>query len=99
MLSEWHGGFFFFFASTIVVMGLAVFFLVPETKGRTLEGMDEVFGSAYPDGLVTEMEHGAELEDYRIQRGVRNKGVVGGDDIPDVSTGNRGGLPEVTVEE
>lgn len=32
-------------------MGLFVFFLVPETKGRTLEGMDEVFGGAYGDAV------------------------------------------------
>jgi hypothetical protein len=68
MLSEWHGGFFFFFASCIVVMGATVYFLVPETKGRTLERMDEVFGTAYGD-LNT-------LELREVNEGVL--GVVGG---------------------
>jgi hypothetical protein len=53
MLANWHGGFFFFFAGCIVVMGGLVWWCVPETKGRTLEGMDGVFGSAY--GVVGEL--------------------------------------------
>lgn len=31
----------------MVVMGIFVFFLVPETKGQPLEKMDEIFGSPY----------------------------------------------------
>lgn len=42
-----QGFFFFFFGSCIVVMGGLIWGFVPETKGRTLEGMDQVFGSAY----------------------------------------------------
>jgi hypothetical protein len=64
MLSALHGGFFFFFATCITIMGILVFFLVPETKGRTLERMDEIFGTAYGD-LVN-----IELRDYRRERGL-----------------------------
>lgn len=39
--------FFFFFAASTIVSGTLVFFFLPETKGRTLEGMDEVFGTPY----------------------------------------------------
>ncbi|KAH8796158.1 general substrate transporter [Hyaloscypha sp. PMI_1271] len=67
MLTEWKGGFFFFFASCLVVMGSLVFWLVPETKGKTLERMDDVFGSAYGD--VVEVE----LGNYR--REGREKGI------------------------
>jgi hypothetical protein len=63
-----HGGFFFFFAACITIMLIFVYFLVPETKGRTLEGMDEVFGTAYGDlGDV-------ELRNYRRERGILGAG-------------------------
>ncbi|PQE03237.1 Quinate permease protein [Rutstroemia sp. NJR-2017a BBW] len=35
MLSSLKGGFFFFFAACITLMGIGVYFFVPETKGRT----------------------------------------------------------------
>jgi hypothetical protein len=41
-------GMFFMFASFDVLMGIYVYFIVPETKGLSLEKMDELFG-------VTEM--------------------------------------------
>lgn len=69
MISALHGGFFFFFAACITVMGVLVFFLVPETKGRTLERMDEVFGTAYGD-----LGH-LELRDYRRERGMMSAGA------------------------
>ncbi|KAG2172225.1 hypothetical protein INT43_004766 [Umbelopsis isabellina] len=37
-------GTYFLFGSFAVVMGLFVYFLLPETRGRSLEQMDEVFG-------------------------------------------------------
>lgn len=46
-----------------------MFWLVPETKGKTLERMDDVFGSAYGD--VVEVE----LGNYR--REGREKGIFG----------------------
>ncbi|KAF8449914.1 hypothetical protein BGX38DRAFT_516466 [Terfezia claveryi] len=39
-----HGGMFFFFAICMLVTVGWVFLFVPETKGRTLESMDELFG-------------------------------------------------------
>ena len=54
-------------------MGCAVFFWVPETKGKTLERMDDVFGSAYGD--VVEVE----LGNYRWvgrEKGLFVKGTV-----------------------
>lgn len=38
-------GTFIFFGCVTVIAVLYVHFLVPETKGRTLEEMDELFGS------------------------------------------------------
>lgn len=73
MLSSLKGGFFFFFASCMVVMGLLVLWLVPETKGRSLEGMDEVFGSAY--GVVDAV--GLELRSFRRERGLETKEADG----------------------
>jgi hypothetical protein len=74
MLSSLKGGFFFFFAACIVVMGVLVWWLVPETKGRSLEGMDEVFGSPY--GVVDRV--GLELRSFRRERGLEKKGDEGG---------------------
>jgi Sugar (and other) transporter len=75
MLTEWKGGFFFFFASCLVVMGSLVFWLVPETKGKTLERMDDVFGSAYGD--VVDVELGNYRRERR-ERGIFRKGIVEG---------------------
>ncbi len=69
MLSNLKGGFFFFFAAMITVMGVVIWFVVPETKGRTLEGMDEVFGSAYAE-VGVEME----LKEYRKEIHPKGKG-------------------------
>ena len=37
-------GMFFMFASFDVIMGVFVWFFIPETKGLSLEQMDELFG-------------------------------------------------------
>jgi hypothetical protein len=47
MVSNMRGGFFLFFAACMTIMFVCVYLFVPETKGITLESMDEVFGSAY----------------------------------------------------
>jgi hypothetical protein len=92
MLSNLHGGFFFFFAACLVVMGTLVFFLVPETKGRTLERMDEIFGTAYGD-LVE-----VELGDYRRERGLARVGKGGV--LEETSGGKEGmGIGERVVGE
>ncbi|KAL3426690.1 MFS quinate transporter [Phlyctema vagabunda] len=44
MLSSLRGGFFFFFAACTALMTVIVYLWVPETKGRSLESMDAVFG-------------------------------------------------------
>jgi hypothetical protein len=50
MMKNLGFGTFVFFGSFSFVGGLFILFLVPETKGLSLEEMDEVFGSA---GLAT----------------------------------------------
>lgn len=71
MLTSMHGGFFFFFAACITIMGILVYFFIPETKGKTLERMDEIFGTAYGD-----LVH-VELRDYRRERGMKVNGHSG----------------------
>lgn len=44
MISNIGGGTYMFFAACMVVIIGWVYFFVPETKGRTLESMDELFG-------------------------------------------------------
>ncbi|ELU42358.1 quinate permease [Rhizoctonia solani AG-1 IA] len=39
-----HLGTYFFFASLMIVFGIWAYFFVPETKGKTLEDMDRIFG-------------------------------------------------------
>ena len=52
MISEAGFGTYIFFACFCLLSGVWAYFLVPETKGRTLEELDEVFG----DGSAKE-EH------------------------------------------
>ena len=87
MLSRWKGGFFFFFAAWIAIMGTAIWWFVPETKGRSLERMDEVFGTAY--GGVVERE----LRDFRQERGA---GVTMGEEKKEES--NVDGISKVVRE-
>jgi len=57
-------------------MGILVYFLVPETKGRSLESMDLVFGTAYENATNTrELE--LELGDYRKERRLGGEGRGG----------------------
>lgn len=89
MLSSLKGGFFFFFASMMVIMGLCVFLLVPETKGRTLEAMDLIFGTAYGD--LAEVD----LRDYRLE--VQMKGPIvregaAREEVPNVGAAREEGL-------
>ncbi|KAL5318406.1 hypothetical protein ACEPPN_013466 [Leptodophora sp. 'Broadleaf-Isolate-01'] len=108
MLTNLHGGFFFFFAACITIMGLFVYFFVPETKGRTLEGMDEVFGSAYGElvGGVVEFrgfqrERGVDLG--RVKGGMvdveagRGRKEVGGDEITRVTTQTQQAVPMASL--
>lgn len=50
---------FFMFGAFDVLMGIFVWFCVPETKGVSLEKMDELFGMTEPLKQVdNEPEHG-----------------------------------------
>ncbi|CCE29147.1 related to quinate transport protein [Claviceps purpurea 20.1] len=66
-------GMFFMFGSFDVLMGIFVYVFVPETKGLSLERMDELFGMAETakqldteveggDGQVTDVQKGAQEE-------------------------------------
>lgn len=37
-------GTYFFFASLMIIFGAWAYFFIPETKGKTLEDMDQIFG-------------------------------------------------------
>ncbi|KUJ15196.1 general substrate transporter [Mollisia scopiformis] len=77
MLSALHGGFFFFFATCITIMGTGVFFLLPETKGRTLERMDEIFGTARERGITSKQagDVKASTEKGNVEGPVRTDGM------------------------
>jgi hypothetical protein len=82
MISSLHGGFFFFFASCITVALILIFFFVPETKGRSLEGMDAIFGNAYARVVEVELERAVsrregapEDKGERMNRVVSNLGL------------------------
>ncbi|KAF2773918.1 putative MFS monosaccharide transporter [Teratosphaeria nubilosa] len=70
-------GTFIFFGCMTVLGGLFVFFLVPETKGRTLEEMDEIFGEV---GFA----HADLALKARIEREIGLTALLG-DDTGDVS--------------
>ncbi|QRW13631.1 Sugar (and other) transporter [Ceratobasidium sp. AG-Ba] len=44
MITSLGYGTYFFFASLMIVFGAWAYFFIPETKGKTLEDMDEIFG-------------------------------------------------------
>ncbi|KAG8745058.1 hypothetical protein FRC10_008910 [Ceratobasidium sp. 414] len=44
MITSLGYGTYFFFASLMIVFGTWAYFFIPETKGKTLEDMDEIFG-------------------------------------------------------
>lgn len=64
-------GMFFMFGTFCIIMGIFVFFFVPETKGLSLESMDELFG-VVPQGKEADM--GERSEDARSVRSVTIKG-------------------------
>lgn len=45
-----------FFAASMVVIVFWVYFFIPETKGRTLESMDELFGVDRGATVITTAE-------------------------------------------
>ncbi|KAL1997629.1 hypothetical protein VTN02DRAFT_1234 [Thermoascus thermophilus] len=66
-------GAFIFFGCITTIGAIYVYFLVPETKGRTLEEMDELFGST---GMAAE---DARLKE-RIEREIGLLALLGEDD-------------------
>lgn len=49
-------GMFFMFATFDIFMGIFVWFFIPETKGLSLEQMDELFGVTEPAKKMDEPE-------------------------------------------
>ncbi|RMY74654.1 hypothetical protein D0863_03081 [Hortaea werneckii] len=66
-------GAFIFFGVVTTIGVIWVFFFVPETKGRTLEEMDEIFGDA---GLA----HADNERKEKIERDIGLTALLGGDD-------------------
>lgn len=73
-------GAFIFFGCVTVVGILYVIFLVPETKGRTLEEMDELFGAAGIAAADAARKH-------RIESEIGLLALVGVEEVPE-----KGGL-------
>ncbi|KAL4767178.1 general substrate transporter [Aspergillus nidulans var. acristatus] len=79
-ISESQYGAFIFFGAVTTIGVIWVYFLVPETKGRTLEEMDELFGEvgfAQADAARKE----------RIEREVGLLALLNGEDIPETKAG------------
>jgi hypothetical protein len=93
MVSNMRGGFFLFFASCMTVMLLCVYLFVPETKGRTLEAMDEIFGSAYSDrDGALDVELGRYLKEIQ---GQREHGITAVQNGSDEATKGRRDVAEI----
>lgn len=87
MVSNMRGGFFLFFAACMTIMFFGVWLFVPETKGKTLESMDEIFGSAYAgrDGAID-----IELGRYKQQVQAKKEGILPtGDKVDEIREGDR----------
>lgn len=51
---------FFLFGSFCAIMGVFVWFFIPETKGLSLEKMDELFGADKDESRKLNVERGAD---------------------------------------
>jgi len=60
MISNIGYGTYIFFGSCTILMTIWAYFFVPETKGRTLESMDQLFGA-------TTISYDEELTENEIQ--------------------------------
>lgn len=78
MLSDLHGGMYFFFAACMFVTVGWVYLFVPETKGRTLESMDELFGhkNRAVEGPSENMREGGAFHAANEEK-AENEGEVG----------------------
>ena len=62
---------FFVCAGCTLASGIFVYFCLPETKGKTLEDMDEIFGTPYKGGSQGPMMSHPIVEDLvRVPTGV-----------------------------
>jgi hypothetical protein len=61
--------FFFLFAACTLLAAALVAKFLPETKGLTAKGMDEIFGSRYPD-------REGDMGDLGDMQGTANGGMV-----------------------
>lgn len=68
-------GAFIFFGAVTTIGFIWVYFFVPETKGRTLEEMDEVFGTAGLSRADTERKE-------RIERDIGLTALLNDEDVP-----------------
>lgn len=72
-ISKTQFGAFIFFGVITLIGAFYVYFFVPETKGRTLEEMDELFGST---GLAAADEE----RKHRIEREIGLLALLGDED-------------------
>ncbi|KAG8770430.1 hypothetical protein FRC12_004266 [Ceratobasidium sp. 428] len=56
MITSLGYGTYFFFASLMIVFGTWAYFFIPETKGKTLEDMDEIFGVPHVERIRRDQE-------------------------------------------
>ncbi|KAG8772849.1 hypothetical protein FRC12_002862 [Ceratobasidium sp. 428] len=56
MITSLGYGTYFFFASLMIVFGTWAYFFIPETKGKTLEDMDEIFGVPHLERIRHDQE-------------------------------------------
>jgi hypothetical protein len=73
-LAKSNFGAFIFFGCITTIAVFYVIFLVPETKGRTLEEMDELFGSTGMAAADNERKH-------RIEREIGLLALVGAEPV------------------
>jgi hypothetical protein len=55
---------FFIFAGFCFLMFLWIYFFVPETAGKTLEEIDQVFGDNLASHEIAAMDAGIEIKKY-----------------------------------
>ena len=64
LFSALHGGYYFLLLGSCLISGVIVWLLYPETAGKTLEELGEVFG----DGVVTAVDE--EVGRMRLSQGL-----------------------------
>ncbi|KFY70139.1 hypothetical protein V499_09425 [Pseudogymnoascus sp. VKM F-103] len=72
MITSLGYGTYMFFGTLMVLMGFWAYFFIPETKGKTLDEMDELFGAP----SIADLE-GKVLEKDESEMHVENVGITG----------------------